>query len=47
VDEAQALDGRWFDVYAFRWGAPELRHVAILFTDIRAQTSRGKDAGAS
>ena len=34
VDEAQALDGRWFDVYAFRWGAPELRHVAILFTDI-------------
>jgi signal transduction histidine kinase/ActR/RegA family two-component response regulator len=34
VDEARALDGRWFDVYAFRWGAPELRHVAILFTDI-------------
>jgi PAS domain S-box-containing protein len=34
VHEAQALDGRWFDVYAFRWGAPELRHVAILFTDI-------------
>jgi PAS domain S-box-containing protein len=32
--EAQALDGRWFDVYAFRLGAPELRHVAILFTDI-------------
>jgi signal transduction histidine kinase/CheY-like chemotaxis protein len=30
----QALDGRWFDVYAFRLGAPELRHVAILFTDI-------------
>ena len=34
VDEARALDGRWFDVYAFRLGAPELRHVAILFTDI-------------
>jgi PAS domain S-box-containing protein len=34
VHEAQALDGRWFDVYAFRLGAPELRHVAILFTDI-------------
>jgi PAS domain S-box-containing protein len=32
--EARALDGRWFDVYAFRWRAPELRHVAILFTDI-------------
>ena len=34
VHEARALDGRWFDVYAFRLGAPELRHVAILFTDI-------------
>jgi PAS domain S-box-containing protein len=32
--ESRALDGRWFDVYAFRLGAPELRHVAILFTDI-------------
>jgi PAS domain S-box-containing protein len=32
--EARALDGRWFDVYAFRLGEPELRHVAILFTDI-------------
>jgi PAS domain S-box-containing protein len=37
VDEAQALDGRWFDVYAFRLGAPELRRVAILFTDITAR----------
>ncbi|SDL14402.1 PAS domain S-box-containing protein [Catalinimonas alkaloidigena] len=26
--------GRWFDVYAFRLGAPENRQVAILFTDI-------------
>jgi PAS domain S-box-containing protein len=34
LHEARALDGRWFDVYAFRLGAPELRHVAILFTDI-------------
>jgi len=34
VDEARALDGRWFDVYAFRLGAPEYRRVAILFTDI-------------
>lgn len=34
VDEAQAMEGRWFDVYAFRLGAPELRQVAILFTDI-------------
>ena len=25
---------RWFDVYAFRYGDPENRQVAILFTDI-------------
>ncbi|HWQ93601.1 MAG TPA: CHASE3 domain-containing protein, partial [Clostridia bacterium] len=25
---------RWFDVYAFRFGRPEQRQVAILFTDI-------------
>ena len=25
--------GRWFDIYAFRTGAPALRQVAILFTD--------------
>ncbi len=25
--------GRWFDVYAFRLGAPHLRQVAILFSD--------------
>jgi PAS domain S-box-containing protein len=34
VHEARALDGRWFDVYAFRLDVPELRHVAVLFTDI-------------
>jgi PAS domain S-box-containing protein len=34
IDEARALDGRWFDVYAFRLGAPENRRVAVLFTDI-------------
>jgi PAS domain S-box-containing protein len=34
VDEAHALGGRWFDVYACRWGAPERRIVAVLFTDI-------------
>ena len=28
--------GRWFDVYAFRTGAPEARRVAILFKDITA-----------
>lgn len=26
--------GRWFDVYAFRLGAPERRFVAVLFKDI-------------
>ncbi len=26
--------GRWYDVYAFRLGRPEDRHVAILFNDI-------------
>jgi len=29
--------GRWFDVYAFRVEAPELRKVAVLFTDITQQ----------
>lgn len=32
-DEAAALN-RWFDVYAFRIGAPEQRRVAVLFRDI-------------
>jgi PAS domain S-box-containing protein len=31
---AEYLDDRYFDVYAFRIGAPEERKVAILFTDI-------------
>ncbi len=34
VAEAKALNGRWFDVYAFRIGGPESRKVAVLFTDI-------------
>jgi two-component system CheB/CheR fusion protein len=29
--------GRWFDVYAFRVEAPELRKVAVIFTDITQQ----------
>ncbi|MET0399050.1 MAG: PAS domain-containing protein [Longimicrobiaceae bacterium] len=28
--------GRWFDIYAFRVGGPEERHVAILFKDVSA-----------
>jgi PAS domain S-box-containing protein len=31
---ARYLNDRWYDVYAFRIGAPEERTVAILFTDI-------------
>ena len=29
--------GRWFDINAFRVGAPEQRRVAVLFTDITAR----------
>jgi PAS domain S-box-containing protein len=32
-NEARQLH-RWYDVYAFRFGAPDLRQVAILFNDI-------------
>jgi PAS domain S-box-containing protein len=32
-NRAQALN-RWFDVFAYRVGAPEQRRVAVLFTDI-------------
>jgi two-component sensor histidine kinase len=32
-NQASAL-GRWYDVYAFRVGAPEQRMVAVLFNDI-------------
>jgi len=34
---AEYLDGRFYDVYAFRIGAPEERKVAILFTDIASR----------
>ncbi|MDO8598397.1 MAG: response regulator [Sulfuricaulis sp.] len=34
LNNAKALDGRWFDVYAFRFGERGSRKVAILFTDI-------------
>ena len=33
-NEAAGLGNRWFEVEAHRVGAPERRHVAILFTDI-------------
>ena len=34
VNEAKALESRWFDLYAFKVGGPESRKVAILFTNI-------------
>ena len=33
-DPAAVLDDRWYEVYAYRVDAPELRHVAVLFNDI-------------
>jgi signal transduction histidine kinase len=38
-----AAFGRWFDVYAFRLGAPHLRQVAVLFNDT---TERKRNEGA-
>ena len=37
--------GRWFDVYAFRWGEPADRLVAVLFKDItdRKQVERERE----
>ena len=34
VSEAKALDGRWFDLYAFRIGGSDSYKVAVLFTNI-------------
>jgi PAS domain S-box-containing protein len=34
VQEAPAMESRWFDVYAFRLGGPESNVVGILFTNI-------------
>ena len=35
--------GRWFDVFAFRVGAPEGRRVALLFTDVSAQRAAARE----
>ncbi len=42
VNEAKALD-RWFEVYAYRIGRPEDRHVAIVFNDI-SESKRAEGA---
>lgn len=36
ISRSEAM-GRWFDVYAFRIGAPAERRVAVLFNDITAR----------
>jgi PAS domain S-box-containing protein len=33
-NRAAGLDGRWYEVHAYRVDAPEQNHVAVLFTDI-------------
>ena len=42
VNEAKALGGRWFDVYAFRLGGTGSHKVAILFNDI-SDRKRGEE----
>ena len=34
TEKSKAMDERWFDVYAFRFGAAGINKVAILFNDI-------------
>ncbi|MGG5807930.1 PAS domain S-box protein [Falsiroseomonas sp. CW058] len=41
-NRAAGLDGRWYDVFAFRIGRPEQRQVAVLFNDITARR-RGEE----
>ena len=50
VDQAKAMEGRWFDLYAFRIGGEQSRRVAVLFTDIterKQSESNLKNAMAS
>ncbi len=42
VNEARALN-RWYDVYAYRYGRPESRQVAIIFNDI-TELKRAEEA---
>lgn len=46
INVATALDGRWYDVNAFRLGDSESRKIAILFSDISAQTNRRRIKGS-
>ena len=44
---AQALNGRWYEVFAYRVGEPTDRQVAILFSDISERRSREARLAAS
>jgi signal transduction histidine kinase len=39
LEQFSAAMHRWFDIYAFRLGAPSARHVALLFTDTTERKS--------
>ena len=44
VNQANSLNKRWFDVYAFRLGGPESRRVATLFTDVTERKQAAESA---
>ena len=39
MERYSAAMGRWFDIYAFRLGAPSMRQVAVLFNDTTERKS--------
>jgi PAS domain S-box-containing protein len=43
MNEAKAMGGRWFDVYACRVGGAESRKVAIIFNDITERRQIAKE----
>lgn len=43
-EQGSAVMGRWFDVYAFRFGKPENRQFAIVFNDI-SERRRAEERG--
>ena len=43
VQEAAAMGGRWFDVYATRLGEPGSNTVAVLFSDVTARRKADED----
>src|SRR5262245_41893444 len=44
---AAALGGRWYDVLAYRVDAPELHHVAIVFSDVTGTTMAASERYAA